>query len=212
MPAQQSFVDLVRQNQSIRLAETDRSIIMSSNEYHAKTGLVFLPGAKVDPYAYVYKLSGIVANTGITVVIAKSYFHVPLFDLRPIATFTNDVNDISTWYVGGHSLGGVRACQYAADSTTHVAGLILFGSYCDSDVTVPVLSLRGSQDKLTSEQDVKDHRAHLKGKVTTYEIEDASHASFGDYGKQSGDGVASVDSEFVRLEITDQLTYWLADQ
>lgn len=210
MPAEQSAVDQIKQNTSLKVTETDHSIIMSSADYHAKLGLVFLPGAKVDPHAYLYKLSGIVANTGITVVITKPYFNLALFDLRPIATFTNDVNDIDTWYVGGHSLGGVRACQYAADSSTHLAGLVLFGSYCDTDVSVPVLSLRGTRDQLTSQQDVDSHRTHLKGSVTTYEIDDAAHASFGDYGTQSGDGTASVDSEFVRLEITDQMKYWLA--
>lgn len=209
-PADQNFVTTVQHNPNLTVTETDHSIIMKSNDYHAKTGIVFIPGAKVEPQAYLYKLSGIVESTGITVVITKPYFNLALFDLRPIGSFTNDVNDIGKWYIAGHSLGGVRACQYAADNSTHVAGLILFGSYCDTDVTVPTISLTGDEDKLTSDQDVKDHRDHLKGDVTTYEISDASHASFGDYGKQSGDGEANIDSEFMRLELTEQLSSWFA--
>lgn len=212
MPAEQQYVDLVRGNPNIKLTETDRSIVVSSTDYQSKTGLVFLPGAKIDPHAYLYKLSGVVENTGVTVVIAKPYFNLALFDLRPIATYTNDVNNIEKWYIAGHSLGGVRACQYAADSSTRIAGLVLLGSYCDTDVTVPTLSISGSQDALTSEQDIADHRAHLKGEVTIYEIDDASHASFGDYGTQTGDGTAGVDAEFMRLQLTDYLTSWLAKQ
>ena len=212
MPADESFLSKVKQNQNVKVTETDHSLILSSNDYHSKIGIVFLPGAKVDPHAYLYKLSGIVENTGVTVIITKPYFNLALLDLRPIGSFTNDVNDIDKWYIAGHSLGGVRACQYAADQSTHVTGLILFGSYCDTDVTVPTFNIIAANDKLTSEQDVNDHRAHLKGDVTTYEIGDASHASFGDYGKQKGDGDASIDSEFVRLDMTEQLTYWLAGQ
>ncbi len=212
MPADENFVSKVKQNQNVKVVETDHSLILSSNDYHSKTGIVFLPGAKVDPHAYLYKLSGVVENTGVTVVITKPYLNLALLDLRPLGSFTNDVNDIEKWYIAGHSLGGVRACQYAADQSTHVAGLILFGAYCDTDVTLPVFSVTAGYDKLTSEQDVRDHRAHLKGDVTTYEIDDASHASFGDYGKQKGDGDATIDSEFIRLDLTEQLTYWLSGQ
>lgn len=212
MPADESYLNKVRQNQNVHVAETSHSYILSSSDYHAKTGIVFIPGAKVDPRAYLYKLSGLVESTGMTVVLTKPYFNLALLDLRPIATFTGDVNDIDKWYIAGHSLGGVRACQYAADQSSHVTGLILFGSYCNNDVSVPTFSITATEDKLTSEQDVDDHRAHIKGSYSTYEVEDASHASFGDYGKQSGDGEASIDSEFMRLEITEQLIYWFAQQ
>lgn len=209
-PADETYVAKVSGNTNFTVSDTGHSLILSLNAYHAQTGIVFIPGARVDPRAYLYKLSGIVENTGITVVITKPTYNLALFDLRPIATFTGDVNNIDKWYIAGHSLGGVRACQYAADQSTHVTGLILFGSYCDTDVSVPTLSLTAENDKLTSDKDVSDHLTHLKGEVTTYEVDDASHASFGDYGKQTGDGDATIDSEFMRLELTDQITYWLS--
>lgn len=212
MPADESALAKVQHNAHIEIQETARSVIARSSDYHSKTGVVFFPGAKVDPHAYIYKLSGLVESTGVTIVIAKPYFNLALLDLRPIATFTNDVNDIDTWYVAGHSLGGVRACQFAADNSTHVAGLILFGSYCNVDVQVPTLSLSAEQDKLTTAQDIESNRAHLQGDLAVYEIPEASHASFGDYGVQAGDGEASIDSEFMRLELTDQMSSWLGRQ
>lgn len=211
-PADETYVSKVSENPNLQVTNTPRSLILSLKDYQSQTGIVFIPGAKVDPHAYLFKLSGVVENTGVTVVITKPTYNLALFDLRPIATFTGDVNGIDKWYIAGHSLGGVRACQYAADQSTHVTGLILFGSYCDTDVSVPTLNLTAENDKLTSPKDVSDHLAHLKGEVTSYQVDDASHASFGDYGKQSGDGDATIDSEFMRLELTDQLTYWLSQR
>ena len=61
---------------------------------------------------------------------------------------------------GRPPLGGVRACQYA--SQPGVVGLVLFGSYCINDVSVPTISLRGSNDQLTTQHDVDNAKAKLK--------------------------------------------------
>jgi len=167
------------------------------------TGLVFIPGAKVDPYAYLYKLSGVVEEAGVTVVITKPTLNLAFFDQRPLSTFTAAAPDVDSWFVGGHSLGGVRACQLADDPA--VSGLVLFGSYCANDLSdssLDVLSLAGSDDGLRTPEKVADARVRLPEDATMIEIEGANHASFGDYGVQPGDGTASISSEQARAEIT----------
>ena len=93
------------------IRQTERSFVIEPADGGSGVGLVFIPGAKVDPAAYLWKLSGIVADSGATVVITEPTLNLAFFDTRPLSEFTADAPDVSEWYVGGHSLGGVRSCQ-----------------------------------------------------------------------------------------------------
>ena len=192
----------------ITITSTDHSVILTPKTGVTGTGLVFIPGAKVDPYAYLYKLSGIV-NTGVTVVITKPTLNLAFFDQRPLATSTADAPKMSRWFVGGHSLGGVRACMLA-DSTAvpHVAGLVLFGSYCANDLSrtdLTVLSIGGERDGLSTPAKINAAKGLLPSSATFVEIPGSNHARFGDYGVQPGDGVATISSAEARSEITAAL-------
>lgn len=194
---------------SIAVTDTDHSIVLSPTSGAGGTGLVFIPGAKVDPYAYMFKLSSIV-EAGVTVVITKPTLNLAFFDARPLSTFEQDVPDVSRWFVGGHSLGGVKACMLA--DAPDVAGLVLFGSYCANDLTdsgLPVLSIAGSEDHLSTPQKITSAASLLPADTTFVEIEGANHAAFGDYGKQSGDGVATITADDARDAITDALEPFL---
>lgn len=198
-------------DEGVSITSTDHSIVMTPTGDATGDGLVFIPGAKVDPYAYMKKLSGIVAD-GTTVVITKPTLNLAFFDTRPLSTFTADAPDVSTWYVGGHSLGGVRACMLADDPD--VSGVILFGSYCANDLSqtsLAVLSLGGQNDGLSTPAKIADAAPMLPADATFVEIAGANHASFGDYGVQPGDGEATATSDEVRDEITAQVDAFLGD-
>ncbi len=127
-----------------------------------------------------------------TVVITRPLLNLAFFDPRPLSTFTDLAPDVSTWAVGGHSLGGVRACQLAGDADA----LVLFASYCcANDLSasgLPVLSLSGSEDGLSTPQKIADAKGELPATATFVEIPGASHASFGSYGPQPGDGTPTT--------------------
>lgn len=155
-------------------------------------GLVFWPGAKVDPRSYAERLSALVSDAGMTVVIAKPWLGLALFDPRGLDAFTAGQDQVSTWMVGGHSMGGVRACLLAKDASA----LVLFASYCANDLSatdLPVLSLSGSEDGLSTPRKVAAHHGKLPADAIMVEIPGASHASFGDYGEQPGDGTPSIE-------------------
>ncbi|QAV69288.1 alpha/beta hydrolase [Salinibacterium sp. UTAS2018] len=206
MQAEQSALDSVGSNPAVAVTETSNSFIISPTGETSGEGLVFIPGAKVSADAYLYKLSGAVAESGLTIVVTKPILNLAFFDQRSLDTFTSAVPDVDSWIVGGHSLGGVRACQYAEQSD--VSGLVLFGSYCANDlseVDTRVLSLSGSADLLSTPEKIMS-AAHLLPTATTFfPIEGANHASFGDYGVQAGDGVATLDSSVVRDVITAEI-------
>jgi hypothetical protein len=190
----------------VEVTSTEHSVVIAPAGVASETGLVFIPGAKVDPYAYMYKLAGIVERTGATVVITKPTLNLAFFDQRPLTTFTADAPGVDRWFVGGHSLGGVRACMLADDPA--VSGLILFGSYCANDLAdsgLEVLSISGSRDGLTTPEKIADARPLLPMDATFVEIEGLNHAGFGDYGTQPGDNPATIPTDQQRDEITDAL-------
>lgn len=196
------------QNDAITITDTENGIVMEPTSGPGGAGLVFVPGAKVDPYAYLNKLSGIVED-GTTVVITKPTLNIAFADIRPLDAFTADVPGIDRWLVGGHSLGGVKACQYASDND--VAGLVLFGSYCATDLSdsdIPVLSFVASNDGLSTPQKIEDAAGLLPADTVTVNLDGANHADFGDYGRQPGDGESVVDDADVRLAITEAFEEW----
>ena len=117
---------------------------------------------------------------------------------------------MTRWFVGGHSLGGVRACMLA-DSTAQpdVAGLVLFGSYCANDLShteLIVLSIGGERDGLSTPTKIEAAKDMLPSSAIFVEIPGSNHARFGDYGEQPGDGIATISSATARAEITAALS------
>ena len=189
------------------LTDAGAAWVLAPASGESDTGLVFIPGAKVEPVAYAATLVGTVEE-GATVVITKPTLNLAFFDLRPLSAFTELVPGIDDWSVGGHSLGGVRACQLAEGTE----GLVLLGSYCATDLSgsgLPVLSISGLEDGLSTPEKI-DEAAHLLPADTVYVvIEGGNHAGFGAYGPQAGDREATIPAEDQRQQITDALAPFL---
>lgn len=190
--ADDSVWSLAQSSPEMTITETDTGLILSPADGPAlDVGLVLLPGAKVEAEAYAGVLSGLVIDEGMTVVVAKPWLNLALLDPRGLDTFTDLAPSIGSWIVGGHSLGGVRACMLAEDADA----LLLLGSYCSTDLSgtdLPVLSISGSEDGLSTPEKIAENRDMLPADATMVEIEGASHASFGSYGAQQGDGTSTV--------------------
>jgi hypothetical protein len=202
----------------VTITRADRSFVIEPADGAGDVGLVFIPGARVDPTAYLWKLSGVVAESGATVVITEPTLNLAFFDTRPLSAFTADAPDVTEWYVGGHSLGGVRACQLAGAGTDAaadppVAGVVLFGSYCANDLSdtdLRMLSLVGERDGLSTPEKVADAAHLLPPTAETVMLPGANHAAFGDYGPQPGDDTATATDEETRDRITDAVAGFLA--
>lgn len=201
MQAEDASWEAVTADPALSVHEDDTAIVLRpAQDGPTGTGLVFYPGAKVEAAAYAARLSDLVTEGRMTVVIVKPWLNLALFDRRGLDTFTELVPEVDAWIVGGHSLGGVRACQVAGDADA----LLLLGSYCASDVAadVPALSLSGSEDGLSTPQRIAEAADHLPEQAQSVEIDGANHAGFGDYGPQDGDGRATISDE----EMTQMVT------
>lgn len=173
--------------------------------------LLFYPGARVEPHAYATTFADTVSRTGLTVIIPRPIANLAIADARDLSNFGALAPDATITAVGGHSMGGVRACMMM--SSHSVKALVLVASYCAEDISttnIPTLSVFGSNDLLVSSEDRLAGQLLLPAGSTEVILEGASHASFGDYGPQSGDGVPTLSREALIEQLTSELVDFLS--
>lgn len=179
---------------------------------NSTTAIVLYPGAKVDPAAYSYYAQQL-AQQGYSVIIAKMRLNLALLDIN-IATFiTEQFDDIETWYMAGHSLGGVAAAAYA-EQQDNIEGLIFLGSYPSGDLTASdlrVLSLYAQYDGLTTLADIEASKNNLPPTAQFVEIKGGNHAQFGLYGEQKGDLHATISAQQQQEQMITETVKWLKE-
>jgi hypothetical protein len=82
-------------------------------------------------------------------------------------------------------------------------------SFCASDLSardIPALQLLGDRDGLIDLNAVDEASLLLPERTGTTTIAGANHASFGAYGPQSGDGIATTPRDDVAAIITAAIT------
>lgn len=209
-PAQVADAAQLTTPPGVTVTDSSDGILLTPTE-RRKTGTVgvaFLPGALVDPQAYIPLLTP-VAQAGHPVFIAKLPLGVAF--LQPDVVGAARVADRTTqeWVVAGHSLGGAVGSDQAVRDGV---GLILLGAYPINDISsadIPVLSISGSNDGLTTPADVEASRKQLPAGTEFVIIPGAIHAYFGDYGAQSGDGQATISREDAQEQITQAINGFL---
>lgn len=160
----------------------------------AKAGFILYPGAKVQAAAYA-PLARDIAARGYYVVIVDPPFNLALFDPDAAQKVIDSTSQVSTWFIGGHSLGGVVMSFWAAENYQEAAGLVFIASYPFRDLSgtaLPVLSIRASEDLVLNIDQYEAAQAKLPSGVDETVIEGGNHAGFGDYGTQDGDGKAAI--------------------
>ena len=206
-PADRAATLDVFRDSRVTVEARDNRVIMSPTQDPDSVGMLYFPGARVDPYSYLYPLVDIAAE-GTTVVIVDPLFNMALIDSRGVGELTRDLPDVSEWVLAGHSLGGVKACLEADHPS--VIHLALFASYCATDISsldIGVLQIVGDQDGLL-DNDFRVEALSLlpNGEDATLVIPGANHADFGTYGPQPGDGPSAYTDEEMRDIITEALT------
>ncbi|MFE8886265.1 alpha/beta hydrolase [Pseudarthrobacter enclensis] len=186
------------------VTETNTTITMTPDGGRAPTkGLVFYPGARVDARAYQDILAPAV-GAGYRVVILKEPLGLSLLDSNQARGAIEENPDITTWAVGGHSLGGVAASSFAQDNDD-VRGLVLYASYPLSSLRdragFPVLSVSGTKDGLSTPAKIDASTALLPADTEFTAVQGGVHAYFGDYGPQPGDGEPGISREDAQEQI-----------
>ena len=171
-------------------------------------GLVFYPGAKVEPEAYA-PLMQACAERGMACVLIKPPFNLSVFDMGAAQRAMDLFPDIDTWVVAGHSMGGVAAGSYAASNPSDVDGLVLLAAYLNDDLTTydgVVLLISGSNDGVLNRGKYESARGMLPSRTVEITIEGGNHAYFGSYGEQAGDGEASITRDSQQAQVAEAIS------
>jgi pimeloyl-ACP methyl ester carboxylesterase len=179
------------------------------------TGLILYPGGRVDPRAYAPTARAI-ASDGYLVVIVPMPFNLAVFGAGRAAEVMAAFPEIERWAIGGHSLGGAMAANFAHQNPGRVDGLVLWAAYPAggddlSGSELEVVSISGTRDGLATPQDIADSRPRLPADTRWVAIEGGNHAQFGWYGAQSGDNPATISRQDQQAQIIGATTGLLSD-
>jgi len=191
---------------TVTVTHADEGWVFAPKSGTATRGYIFYPGGHVDPRSYA-PYARAMAQRDCLVVISE--MPLALAVLKPNAADAAIENhpDITGWAIGGHSLGGVMAAQYAGKHLDAIRGLILLASYTQSSVDLSdsglsVLSLVGTQDTVINKQAWTDSKPLLPKDTRFRELKGGNHGQFGDYGPQPGDTADPDMSAEEQLRIT----------
>lgn len=190
----------------VRITDAPAHIIITPTGATPTRGLIFQPGARVDPRAYVPMLSQ-VSREGVLVVVVKQPFNIGFLAMTAPHAFIDRHPEVTSWVIGGHSLGGVVAATFAHDHPGVVKGLVLWASYPVGSLAgrtdLAVASVSGSRDGFTTPADVEASKALLPGDTAYTRVDGAVHSFFGDYGEQPGDGTPTVGRAQAQQQIVE---------
>lgn len=179
----------------------------------SQTGFILYPGGRVAYEAYS-PLMDQLKNKGYTAFIVNMPLDLAILGSDRAKSIIDDHSEITTWYMMGHSLGGVMAAQYTYENLESIEGLILLASYPQdkhdfSSEDIKILSIVGDKDGLVDQVTFDNAKALLPNHATTKIIEGANHAQMGSYGLQKKDMAATISSEKQIELIIDLIIHWM---
>ena len=193
------------ESDSIVEVEDDEWLVFRPAAGEPSTGLIIYPGGRVDPAAYA-PLARDIAAEGHLVVIVPMPLNMAFLGANRALEVMEAFPEISSWAVGGHSLGGAMAANFADGNPDLVKGLALWAAYPAqsddlSDQDLKVTSVYGTNDGLATLDDIRDSEALLPPDTRWVAIEGGNHSQFGWFGFQSGDNPAEISREDQQAQV-----------
>ena len=212
LTAASEAVAVMADDADVRVESSPTRIVLTPRA-PPRAGLVFLPGGKVDPRAYVPLLRQVSA-AGYLVVVVKVPYDIGFLATGEPARVVAATPGVTRWAVGGHSLGGVAAGVAVSSRDSGLSGLLLWASYPLESLAdrsdLVVASVSGTADALTTPADVSESRTSLPASTVFTAVEGGIHGYFGDYGNQPGDGSPGVERSIAQQQIVAATTAFLA--
>lgn len=188
----------LRSTASVAYSDADGWLTFAPAGAAPTTGLIFYPGGRVAAAGYAPAAAAI-AQQGYLVVIVPMPFNLAVFGAGRAAEVQAAHPEIRHWAIGGHSLGGVTAAQFAADHPGAVQGLLFWASYSASDLSaqagLKVVSVYGSLETGKPDYISAEAKARLPAGAVYVEIPGGNHEQFGYYTGQPNDPPAAIARE-----------------
>jgi predicted esterase len=181
------------------LVQEEPWLVFQPTKPVSPTGLVLYPGGRVDPRAYA-PLAHSIASQGYLTVIVPMPLNLAVLSPGKASQVLDSFPEIASWAIGGHSLGGAMAANFAIHHPGAVEGLLLLAAYpASSDdlssSSLEVVSIYATLDGFASLEEIDTSRSILPKDTLWVEIDGGNHSQFGWYGFQSGDNLATISRE-----------------
>ena len=203
--AEDSAKELLNGTDNVSITDTSNGLFLDSPGND--TALIFYPGAKVEYTSYLPLLMQLSNKENIDCFLVKMPFNLAFLGVDS-ADNIMDNTSYKHYFLAGHSLGGVMASKYI-NTTNRTDGLILFESYVSDGVDKPVLSIYGSEDKILNMDTYQESKPLMSKNLTEVVIPGGNHAQIGNYGNQSGDGIAKISSQEQQSQSVDAMTRFI---
>lgn len=174
-------------------------------------GIIFYTGAQIKPNAYIPLMAGL-AEKGYYCFVPQLNFNMGSLEPAAADPFITEHPEIKSWYLAGHSMGGLTASGYVCDHREQVNGLILLAAYTNRDMSnsnIPTLSIYGDQDSVLNVKLYKERMTWNSNDFEEHIINGGNHAGFGDYGKQPRDTDATISADDQQKETVEIIDAWI---
>ncbi len=205
----QKAIDSLVDSETVSITQ-GKNIIFHPSE-PMDTGIIIYQGGHVDPRSYSVLAHGL-AEKGYTVFIPKMPFNLAVLDKNAAIRIINETPEIDKWVLVGHSLGGAMAASLVYDEPDEFQGLVLLAAYPPenndlSSYEIKVTTIYGSNDKVASPTEIEESFSLLPPESRKVLIDGGNHAQFGYYGKQDGDGIATITPEEQLRIVLDEIQH-----
>jgi hypothetical protein len=184
-PEMYEFIEL---NSNVTRSDTSKAIVLEPSTY--ENNIVFIPGGKVMPEAYLY-LATELANQGMKVTIIKPIANLAILQPNLGSKY---LEEGKTNIVMGHSLGGVVSSMVVSKHPD-INYLVLLGSYNLGEIKSTETLIISAEFDIQMDWDTYDENTKSINNLTEVMIEGGNHAYFGYYGNQRGDGEAEMSNK-----------------
>jgi alpha/beta hydrolase family protein len=190
----------------------DEYVVFQPASRKVSTAFVFYPGGRVDYRSYAAPLRRIAAE-GYLVILLPVRLNLAFFDINAANGLIASFPEIRHWVVGGHSLGGVAAAEYAGRNGD-LDGLVFWASYPANDALkntdLKILSIYGTLD-MGGMDAFEASRLNLPSTTKFVVIDGANHGQFGDYGFQPGDNEATISRAEQQKQVVEATVKFLKE-
>ena len=190
---------------TVTFAEVDGRLEWSPVGATPTVGLVVYPGGKVPPAAYG-PLAQAIAAEGYLVAVVAFPFNLAVFDIDAADAVLAAHPGIEAWAIGGHSLGGAMAAQYAGSHDAALDGLALWAAYPANDLSSAELaatSIYGTLDAGAARMGSPETVALLPPGTVFVPIEGGNHEQMGWYTGQPNDPPATISREDQQAQVAE---------
>ncbi|MCX5899179.1 MAG: alpha/beta hydrolase [Proteobacteria bacterium] len=187
--------------------DNDSYYIFQPKAGPASTALVFYGGATCDARSYA-PMAREIARAGFMMVLVKMPKNISTNAPERAEVVINAFPEITTWAMGGHSMGGISACQFAKENLAVIDAVVLWASYPSDQnkidqTDLKALSISATDDGVYPPMIIKQSRAMLPADTVYVIIEGGNHQQFGwftgDFKPFDGTATISRDNQMEQI-------------